>query len=114
MTEEFVGSCVPVWVSILLRDPRTTMDDPQLRRTRQRIGVAFGLVLLTYALVSAGQHRQYLLRHRRLAAEEHGERSLWSFFRRLKPLTEDEVNAIIFERHDEPYTDKAATFSPGR
>ena len=30
MTEEFVGSCVPLWVSILLRDPRTTMDDPQL------------------------------------------------------------------------------------
>ena len=116
-TMEFVGMCVPASSSILPEAQRTTMDDPQLKRTRQRIGVAFALVALTLLVVSASQHRQsLLLRHsRRLDSgepdyDENDEKGVWSFLRRLSPLSRDEVHAIIFERHDEPYPDKPATF----
>lgn len=66
-------------------------------------------------VLSASQHRQHLIRHRRLIASgeyEDEEPTIWSIIRRLNPFSREEVKAIIFERHDEPYTDKDATFSP--
>ena len=92
-------------------------DNRQLRRKRQRaVGAVVGLFTLTLLVLSASQHRQHLIRrHRRHLASgnyEDEEPSIWSIIRRLSPLSKDEVNTIIFERHDEPYPDKDATFSP--
>ena len=88
------------------------MANSKMGRRRQRIDAALGLIVLSLLVLSASQHRETLLRHRRLASGEHEESSVWSFLRRLNPLPKEEVNAIIFERHDFPYPDKEATFSP--
>ena len=87
------------------------MDIPHPKRRRQRIGTAIGLAAVTLLALS-GRHDQTLLRNRRQSLEDEGKPRKWSFFRRLDPLTEEEVDAIIFERHDEPYPEKTATFSP--
>ena len=81
------------------------------RKRRQRIGVAVGLTAV--ALVALSGSRQHSsLRPTQHVSEGDKSHYQWSFFRRLEPLTEDEVNAIIFERHDQPYPEKTATYSP--
>jgi len=90
----------------------TIMEKPVPKQRRQRIGTAIGFTVLTI-LVLSGRQDQFLLRHRRQPfGIEEGKPSKWAFLRRLNPLSRDEVNAIIFERHDEPYPEKSALDTP--
>lgn len=90
---------------------------------RQRWNVALGVGLFAAVLlvVSSSEGGLPYLRHeyREVSSTEggletpsHQQHRRWSFFRRLAPLSRDEVHAIIFEHHNEPYPDKQATFSP--
>eukprot|EP00977_Amphora_coffeiformis_P014950 scaffold4269_cov168-Amphora_coffeaeformis.AAC.1 len=87
------------------------MESFHSKRRRQRIGAAIGLAVATLLALSR-KHDQLLLRHRGESLAQDKKLSNWTFLRRLNPLSRDQVNSIIFERHDEPYPEKSADDTP--
>ena len=78
----------------------------------QRIGGVIGLaVSATFVLASQSEESSFL-RSTQTPSMREEKSYFWSFLRRLAPLSRDEVNENIFERHDEPYPEKTATYSP--
>jgi hypothetical protein len=87
----------------------TMFQQPQRRRRRHGVVSAVGVCAALLVLWSGASSRQR--RTQDSTSPENGR--FWGgLFRHLAALSDEEIKATIFDRHDEPYEDKRATFSP--
>lgn len=74
--------------------------------------IALAVTIAVCHIATTGGRKGISLRSRRTGESFQTRRSLWSKFRGLWSLSDPEVQALIFERHDEDFMERNTTISP--